>query len=77
MKPDKLVHVANLREEFEFLLTHDDTAPDWTGHELAMILGRFDRAVQNVCHHRYHRPIVPPEARILERGGNDGAHSGD
>jgi hypothetical protein len=55
VKPDKSVCVADLRAEFEFLLTNDATAPDWTGHELAMILGRFDRAVLNVVHRRAHR----------------------
>jgi hypothetical protein len=56
VKADKLVHVAQLREEFLYLLTHDATAPGWSPHELAMILGRLDRAVQNVCHHRCHTP---------------------
>jgi hypothetical protein len=54
VRPDKLVCVADLRAEFEYLLTHDATSPDWTRHELCMIRARFDRAVLNVVHHRTH-----------------------
>jgi hypothetical protein len=54
VKLDKLVHVADLRAEFEYLLAHDETAPDWSSHELAMIRARFDRAVLNTIHHRTH-----------------------
>jgi hypothetical protein len=55
VKPDKRAFVADLRAELEFLLINDDTAPDWSGHELAMILRRFDRAALNVVHHRTHQ----------------------
>jgi hypothetical protein len=66
VKPDKLVRVVSLREEFEYLLRNDATVPDWSEQEMALILGRLDRAVQNVCHNRYHGR-VPPEPNILER----------
>jgi hypothetical protein len=57
MRPDKLVNASRLRAEFLYLLTHDETDPDWSRHELAMILRRFDKAIQNTCHHRdHHRP---------------------
>jgi hypothetical protein len=50
----KRVVAADLRAELEFLLTHDASAPDWSNHELTMILRRFDKAVSNVVHHRGH-----------------------
>jgi hypothetical protein len=55
MRPDKRVCAADLRQELEYLLINDASAPDWTAHELAMILGRFDRALLNVVHHRTHQ----------------------
>jgi hypothetical protein len=48
------VCAADLRREFEFLLVNDEMAPDWSDHELVMIMSRLDKAVSNVVHHRTH-----------------------